>query len=484
MEGKRKKVHLAVIGTGPIGLEAAAWARTRGYGLTVLERQSEIGGDWLRWGNDWSRLQSHRDSYLFSGPVSVPEEDDLPAYPSRAQILKYFKAYAVAAGVWDCIRFEATVTERSAVGENGAVRVSYIDSDSGTQFLEVSHVFCAPGRVNKRRIVPRHPPCSVIPKHPPCSDPSPVVPPTPHVAWGTSNDLADFEFAGKRVVVVGHGSFAIENARHALEEGAASVVLLARHQQLVMSRAAGLFVDRNVDRTVPASAVLEALRSPYRLIGWSSEQLEEEFYGKSRATMLPTSDFYFAARAAGRLTVAIGEIQRVGESCVETKCGVSLPAELVIKCVGFTPDKQFDAAMKPDMKKEGRVSVFHQKDSARNMNSNTPFGGGSGGARHFSPFYGFISMVEGLPACDLSASNNVLRSRVAERSRTKQPLEEFMAEQEQDWRGWCELLGVSMDYLYCLQDLLAWEELLHQSPVTAAPRGIPFNQIAPPRSAQ
>ena len=70
------------------------------------------------------------------------------------------------------------------------------------------------------------------------------------------------------IYIPGHGSFAIENARHALECGAASVVLLARHDVVVMSRTAGLFVDRNVDKVkMPTTIVLKALWNAHKLIG-------------------------------------------------------------------------------------------------------------------------------------------------------------------------------------------------------------------------
>ena len=107
-------LHVVVVGAGPYGLEAAAWAKSRGHRVTILERQRGVGGDWLRWGNPWSRLQSHRSGYLFSGPPhTVPGEDTLPAYPSRDQMLRYFEKYAAISGIAPHIQFGCEVTGRT-----------------------------------------------------------------------------------------------------------------------------------------------------------------------------------------------------------------------------------------------------------------------------------------------------------------------------------------------------------------------------------
>lgn len=392
---QRADIHLAVVGTGPLGLEAAAWAKHRGYHLTVFEKQAGVGGDWLSWGNPWSKLQSHRDGYLFSGPVAVPGEDTLPAYPSREQMLDYFGTYASVTGISSHIRFNCMVTGRSAVQENGKLKVFFREQGGEDESLEVTHVFAAPGRVNKRRQVhfAGEPSFRGV------------------VAWGNGQDLQGCPFAGKSVVVAGHGSFAIENARHALECGAASVVMLARHDQVVMSRAAGFFVDRHVDRHVPATAVLHALRSVYSLIGYGEQELEQLFFSPSKV-MFPTSDFYFLARTAGKLKVVLGTVARLTETSVVTSSGLSLPADIFVKCLGFTQDAEFDAAMRPDLKKGGRVADFHYSNTTSRMSRTSVFAASSGGFRHVSPCYGLICRAEGLPARDLAASSDLLRERV------------------------------------------------------------------------
>ena len=69
--------------------------------------------------------------------------------------------------------------------------------------------------------------------------------------------------------------------------------------------------------------------------------------------MFPTSDFYFLARASGKLRVVVGEVASLSATAVETAGGASIPADVVIKCVGFAQDKKFDREMKADLQKGG-----------------------------------------------------------------------------------------------------------------------------------
>ena len=50
---------------------------------------------------------------------------------------------------------------------------------------------------------------------------------------GLAGDIADVPFAGKRVVVIGMGAFAIEQMRTSIESGAEHVIILARRHGLI-----------------------------------------------------------------------------------------------------------------------------------------------------------------------------------------------------------------------------------------------------------
>lgn len=52
----------------------------------------------------------------------------------------------------------------------------------------------------------------------------------------------------------------------------------------------------------------------------------------------------------------------------------------------------------------------------------------------------------------------------ANRARTRQTLQEFVEEQEQEWSGYCELFGVQVKYPYTLADLRGWDAALSSPP--------------------
>ena len=63
----------------------------------------------------------------------------------------------------------------------------------------------------------------------------------------------------------------------------------------------------------------------------------------------------------------------------------------------------------------------------------------------------------------LLLSHSPLRSRVADRVRSTQPLEAFLAEQVLEWNDYCKALftdGVGIAYPYTLADMQQWEDAL------------------------
>ena len=54
------------------------------------------------------------------------------------------------------------------------------------------------------------------------------------ICYGAGTHVREIDFAGKLVLVIGGGAFAAENARTAIEDGAAGVVVLSRRRGTVM----------------------------------------------------------------------------------------------------------------------------------------------------------------------------------------------------------------------------------------------------------
>ena len=116
---------------------------------------------------------------------------------------------------------------------------------------------------------------------------------------------------------------------------------------------------------------------PHQLAGRDDAALETLLLASTK-TMLPTSDFFFAARASGRLSVVIGtvatlhalSVETMDESCMDRTV---LGCDVLIKCVGFTPDKAFDKKVRADLSKGGRVASFHNANATVSMRRDSDY---------------------------------------------------------------------------------------------------------------
>src|SRR5690348_3445478 len=79
-----------IVGAGPAGLACAVAMRTAGLSATVLEKAGTVGPVWRL---HYDRLHLHTDRD-HSGLPGMPMPRDYPSYPSRAQVVEYFEAYA------------------------------------------------------------------------------------------------------------------------------------------------------------------------------------------------------------------------------------------------------------------------------------------------------------------------------------------------------------------------------------------------------
>ena len=81
---------ILVIGAGPAGLATSACLRREGLEHVLLEREGTIAAAWHR---HYDRLHLHTTT-TYSGLPMTAWPNGTPRYPSRAQVVQYFQAYA------------------------------------------------------------------------------------------------------------------------------------------------------------------------------------------------------------------------------------------------------------------------------------------------------------------------------------------------------------------------------------------------------
>ena len=196
---------IVVIGAGPCGITVAKNLLQQGLTrFIVFEKNSQLGGNWL-FGEDNSHSSVYETTHIISSKrlsafEDFPMPESYPDYPSHAELLAYFNAYADHFGVRPYIQFNTDVSLVTRDDSN-QWHVVYRHAD-GEQTMTASHLVVA----NGHHWDPRWPSY-------------------PGVFHGQQMHSHDYKkaalFKNKRVLVVGGGNsacdIAVETARVALK---------------------------------------------------------------------------------------------------------------------------------------------------------------------------------------------------------------------------------------------------------------------------
>jgi dimethylaniline monooxygenase (N-oxide forming) len=147
--GEEPRARVCVIGAGSSGIASCQVLLRRGIGFECFETGSEVGGNW-RYMNDNGMSSAYKSLHINTSRrtmeyASYPMPEDLPDYPSHAQIAKYFDDYVDHFGFRDRIRFRTEVT-RVEPAEGGGWKVSWRERDTDEEGSAVYEaVFVANG---------------------------------------------------------------------------------------------------------------------------------------------------------------------------------------------------------------------------------------------------------------------------------------------------------------------------------------------------
>jgi len=314
---------VVVVGSGLLGMYAAAKIAEAGMTVTVLERRNVTGGIWSMYANSTSQVNTSEGAYcikeLLSEDVSAANRD----HSSAAEILTDLQQLAERLG--DRIRLGASVTNVAKQQDGGYI--VHVTTAGGANVRIASRgVVMA---INDRVGVPRNFAAPGME--------SSGIQVVPGICDATSS-LPTWK--GKRVVVYGMGAFAVEATRTALEAGAASVVVVARRIGTVCPKIIDYqnFVndwDDNFQHDVKTNA--QQMQRWNRLYRSSGAQPPACWPGKIKPQghTISVSDIWFVAHHMGKLTTQAATIDSLDSNAVVLDSGERLPCDILVPCIGF-----------------------------------------------------------------------------------------------------------------------------------------------------
>ena len=314
-----------VIGAGIGGLSFAKQLEKGGVPVVVMDAADRAGGVWQSLANASSKLQIDSAPYDFDG-TSMPAPEDhswKTTFPGQAEIVA--GCAAAAAALDGAVHLSTRVRAVRKIADQ-EYEVSY-EQDGRKQLMRVSGVAAMTGGLHRPR---QH----SFPGEARFRG---------HVGLGVANDTPLRRFAGASVVIVGHGAFAVENMRTALENGAKHVTILCRQRQLVMSTFCNWLLNSSKG-AMAVNDVVDVMRPFYAACGLEMDQLpslaRDRFgdYTLDQSTVPPGSDLYFLAQLMGKLSVIVGEAADFTEGAVLTADGRRIEADILLKCLGSDTD--------------------------------------------------------------------------------------------------------------------------------------------------
>ena len=311
-----EKVDVVIVGGGITGLYAADRLAKQQLSFCVLEKREILGGIWSMFANATSQVNTSEAAYRVIEPRIRANRD----HSTTAEVLK--DLHDISMNYSDQIYTRCEV-ER-IVRENNRYQVGVNYDGSNTTILSKGIILAVNDRIGEpRRLTWEN-------QHRYNGE----------VRSGISDEAGDVAWRNKKVVIVGMGAFAVENARTALENGADHVTVVCRRHGTVCPK----IIDYLNFATPYDEKFLHDRKSNIR-----NMMLWKKLYDASGATQpecwmgkikheghtISVSDIWFIAHYLKKLDTRSGSVTGLYENGVIVDHRDRIEADIVINCVGF-----------------------------------------------------------------------------------------------------------------------------------------------------
>ncbi len=311
-----RTVDVMVVGAGLVGLYAARRLKAQGLSFCVADQREQVGGIWSKYANSTSQVNSSEGAYRLVEQARRNNRDHSFTREVLADIA------AVAREVADDLYTNSRV-ERIRKTADGYETDLTRNSEKVT-VRSKGVLLAVNDRVGEPRVI-------TWPEQDRFQG---------TITTGISDETRDIQWRGKKVVIIGMGAFAIENARTALEAGAEQVTVVCRRH--------GTVCPKIIDYLNFATPYDEHFQHPNKS-NMRNMLLWKNLYKKSGATQpecwmgkikhtghtISVSDIWFIAHHLGKLHTLTGTVTGMFDKGVVVNDGQQVQADIVVNCVGF-----------------------------------------------------------------------------------------------------------------------------------------------------
>jgi dimethylaniline monooxygenase (N-oxide forming) len=249
-------MKICIIGAGISGIASAKEFIKKGYQVTILEKNSSIGGVWLTKSYKDCQVQNSKSNYMFS---DVDWNKNVQQFPNTSEVLNYLHEVCKKYDIMKRIDFNVEV--KNTTFNQGNNQWS-INTNNG--IYTCNHMIVASGFYTRHKHLPRTNPPRMQVLY--SSDFSPN-----RGIQATKPSI----FKDKSVVIVGNGPTGCDLATTAFKSGAKSVKILYRSNKWLLRRYLwGLFLAEiiiqqylfSILKHFPISIQALAMKCAYYLI--------------------------------------------------------------------------------------------------------------------------------------------------------------------------------------------------------------------------
>jgi len=311
-----KKVDVVIVGAGVTGLYAAHQLSKNNISFCVVDQRDIVGGIWSKYANRSSQVNTSEGGYRLIEKEYRSNSD----HSATREILE--DIVQLARSVSDNIYLNTKVDWIEKVG--GAYQLNMNGSKENPYLKSKGVILAINDRVGAPRTIDWENQSTYQGK----------------IVSGISDNAKDIDWRNKKVVIIGMGAFAVENARTALVGGANHVTVVCRRHGTVCPKIIDYLnfttpYDENFKHDKKSN--MRNMLLWKKLYDRSGATQPECWMGKIKheGHTISVSDIWFIGHYLKKIDSIAGRITGMYENGVIVENRQRIDADIVINCVGF-----------------------------------------------------------------------------------------------------------------------------------------------------